>query len=196
MDDVVTSEASEDGKVSARKRAANRRNAQKSTGPRTPEGEAKVRLNALRHGLRSRQVVIPGLEQPWDFTVYLARLEKAFKPKGPLEVRQVREIGEADWQHGRWLRAEATAFALAADKARAEAEKKSGGFFGGLDDDEGEEEPRHAYFVLPSRAELRTSARYEAAIRRRDQAVRELARLQRERRTRERRGAQVEDDEA
>ena len=34
--------------------AANRRNARKSTGPRTPRGKAQSRMNALRTGARSR----------------------------------------------------------------------------------------------------------------------------------------------
>ena len=38
---------------------ANRRNAQKSTGPRTDEGKDKVRLNALKHGLTATTVVLP-----------------------------------------------------------------------------------------------------------------------------------------
>jgi len=38
---------------------ANRRNAQQSTGPRTEEGKRTSSLNALRHGLTSRVVVLP-----------------------------------------------------------------------------------------------------------------------------------------
>jgi hypothetical protein len=38
---------------------ANRRNAQQSTGPRTDEGKKTSSLNALRHGLTSRVVVLP-----------------------------------------------------------------------------------------------------------------------------------------
>ena len=34
--------------------AASRRNAQKSTGPRSPRGKAQSRLNSLRNGARSR----------------------------------------------------------------------------------------------------------------------------------------------
>jgi hypothetical protein len=37
--------------------ASNRRNAQKSTGPRTARGKAWSRLNRFRHGMRSPQYV-------------------------------------------------------------------------------------------------------------------------------------------
>jgi len=39
------------GEVSARKRAANRRNARRSTGPRTAAGKARAARNGRRHGL-------------------------------------------------------------------------------------------------------------------------------------------------
>ena len=37
---------------------ANRRNARKSTGPKTPEGKATVAKNATKHGLFARQNVV------------------------------------------------------------------------------------------------------------------------------------------
>ena len=40
-------------KISQKRLDANRRNAQKSTGPRTPEGKAKASANATTHGLSS-----------------------------------------------------------------------------------------------------------------------------------------------
>ena len=39
---------------------ANRRNARKSTGPRTQEGKARVGNNAVKHGLLSQDVLVPG----------------------------------------------------------------------------------------------------------------------------------------
>ena len=39
--------------------AANRKNSKNSTGPKSPTGKAKTKLNGLKHGLRSREVVLP-----------------------------------------------------------------------------------------------------------------------------------------
>jgi hypothetical protein len=44
----------------------NRRNAQLSTGPRTPQGKAAVRYNGLGHGLTARHAVLAG-ENPAAF---------------------------------------------------------------------------------------------------------------------------------
>ena len=41
-----------------RQRAASRANAQKSTGPTSPEGKAKSRFNALKHGIDAKQQVM------------------------------------------------------------------------------------------------------------------------------------------
>ena len=47
--------------TSVKQIAANRRNAQKSTGPRTPEGRAVSKMNALKHGIFSKEVLVSGL---------------------------------------------------------------------------------------------------------------------------------------
>jgi len=39
--------------------AANRTNAQKSTGPRSVEGKAASRFNALKHGMDAKSIVLP-----------------------------------------------------------------------------------------------------------------------------------------
>jgi hypothetical protein len=49
--------------TSEKKAEANRRNALKSTGPKTPEGKDAVRLNALKHGLLSQEILLPGEDE-------------------------------------------------------------------------------------------------------------------------------------
>jgi len=42
---------------------ANRLNAQKSTGPRSAEGKAAVRFNALKYGVDAESLILPGEDQ-------------------------------------------------------------------------------------------------------------------------------------
>ena len=58
---------------------ANRRNAQKSTGPKTPEGQQKSRANAIKHGLCSLTVIAESEELIRERTeAFIAR----FQPEG------------------------------------------------------------------------------------------------------------------
>jgi hypothetical protein len=52
--------------ASQRQIEANRRNALKSTGPRTKEGKARARKNALRHGLASLTIGVTASGQRGD----------------------------------------------------------------------------------------------------------------------------------
>jgi hypothetical protein len=63
---------------------ANRLNAQHSTGPRTPQGKARVARNALRHGLLSDQVVLP-TEDREEFEVFRDSLLLDLAALGTLE---------------------------------------------------------------------------------------------------------------
>jgi hypothetical protein len=49
--------------TSEKKAEANRRNALKSTGPKTPEGKAAVSLNALKHALHSQEILLRGEDE-------------------------------------------------------------------------------------------------------------------------------------
>jgi hypothetical protein len=66
--------------TSPKKIAANRRNAQKSTGPRTPNGKRIARLNALRHGIFAHVAVLPG-ESAEEFDELFQALCRARPPR-------------------------------------------------------------------------------------------------------------------
>ena len=76
---------------------ANRRNAQKSTGPKTPEGKAAVSMNALRHGLRARTVVLPG-ENREEFTQLCDDLEVEWHPQSRTEQFYVEQMAVSQWK--------------------------------------------------------------------------------------------------
>jgi hypothetical protein len=76
---------------------ANRRNAAKSTGPRTPEGKARVRRNATRHGLCSYIALMAeeGPEFKEDFKLLLEDLREEHQPNGPTEDILVFKMAES-----------------------------------------------------------------------------------------------------
>ena len=76
---------------------ANRKNAQRSTGPRTPAGKAKVALNALAHGLTAAKVVA-GQEDGPLFEALRAQLQREWRPGSILEVMLVDRMAELIWQ--------------------------------------------------------------------------------------------------
>jgi hypothetical protein len=71
--------------------AANRRNAEKSTGPRTPEGKARVAQNAVTFGLYGRHDSYPGETESQDLAMRDALL-RDLAPSGPLEEVLAAEI--------------------------------------------------------------------------------------------------------
>ena len=104
---------------------ANRRNALKSTGPKTPEGKAAVRLNALKHGLLSRETLLPG-EDEEALTELSDLLREELQPVGELQNLLVDRIISAYWRLSRLGRVEAGIFAWElygqwANRARVEA---------------------------------------------------------------------------
>lgn len=78
--------------VSIRKIEANRRNALKSTGPRTPRGKAYSRRNAVKHGLFMRDDIFCDGEDPQEFSEFYRRLRDELQPVGPSEEIVVQYI--------------------------------------------------------------------------------------------------------
>ena len=76
---------------------ANRRNALKSTGPRTPEGKAVVALNSLRHGLRARIIVLPG-EDRQEFHQLCDDLEAEWQPRSRTEQFYLEQMAVSQWK--------------------------------------------------------------------------------------------------
>jgi hypothetical protein len=113
--------------TSEKKAEANRRNALQSTGPRTSEGKDAVRLNALKHGLLSRETLLPG-EDEEALGELGQTLRDELQPVGELENLLVERIIFAYWRLWRLGRVEAGIFVsgrldVLADQAQREADQ-------------------------------------------------------------------------
>jgi ABC-type transporter Mla subunit MlaD len=93
---------------------SNRRNAQRSTGPATPEGRNAVRLNALKYGIHAQSLVIPG-EDSAEFDALAAELQTIWRPFDIVERQFVDQLTANSWRLNRLLNAEAKLWAGAQD---------------------------------------------------------------------------------
>ena len=100
---------------------ANRRNAQKSTGPKTPNGRAVSKMNALKHGILSKEAVVHGRcvkESDREFAALHQRFWDELQPAGPVEEMLVDQIVTTQWRLRRALRAESGEIVLSVDEGQ------------------------------------------------------------------------------
>ena len=69
-------------------------------GPRTHEGIQRCRFNALRHGLRAVETVVPG-EDPDAWEAHRAALVDDLAPIGALETALAEQVAAKLWRLGR-----------------------------------------------------------------------------------------------
>ena len=145
---------------------ANRRNAQRSTGPRTPAGKRRSARNAVTHGILTHPFTL-WQDEParTAFDKLYAALLDELEPVGLMEGLLVERIAIAYWRLRRLARAESLALAALQVNSRR---------------------PSDVAHALPASADLELFMRYHATIERQLQrALGELERLQERRRAAE-----------
>jgi hypothetical protein len=85
---------------SPRKIEANRRNAKKSTGPRSSAGKVMSSWNSRRHGLLSKQLPAIQGRHKKEHTRLLTSLQQDLEPVGTLEEVLVEKIAQEYWRLG------------------------------------------------------------------------------------------------
>jgi hypothetical protein len=90
--------------------AANRANALKSTGPRTPEGKAVSRFNNLQTGIEAQSEIIRG-EDPDALAALTAAFHAEYQPATPTEANLVDAIAHHAWLQRRLRKVEAETWA-------------------------------------------------------------------------------------
>lgn len=95
--------------ISQKQLEANRRNASRSTGPKTEQGKAVASRNAITHGLATSDIVInsPHLkEDAQQYEHLLKSLFEELRPEGVLQQHLVVKIANCLWRYRRVINAE------------------------------------------------------------------------------------------
>jgi hypothetical protein len=91
--------------TSAYKIQSNRRNAQRSTGPKTTAGKERARSNALQHGLSAKSLILPD-EDPEAFARHRDGCIASLRPRDEVEHSLAETFVLATWRRLRCVRAE------------------------------------------------------------------------------------------
>jgi hypothetical protein len=83
--------------TSLRQLEANRRNALKSTGPKTAAGKEQSRRNALRHGFTAETVIEP-FEAPEEYRAFEHAIVSEYLPQTPVEQELVHRLASLFWR--------------------------------------------------------------------------------------------------
>jgi hypothetical protein len=113
--------------TSQRQKDANRRNAQRSTGPRSLEGRARSAMNAVKHGLTASRHMLLSSEDTAEYEALAERLHDDLEPDGPLEEILIDRILAATWRLLRAQRIEAGIFTFADSALGAAVNRALGG---------------------------------------------------------------------
>src|SRR5271170_1145645 len=93
---------------------ANRRNASKSTGPKTEEGKEQSRRNAVRHGLTA-ETVIGALEDAEDYRAFEAAITADYDAQSAVARELVLRLASLLWRLRRATTMETGLFEIQAD---------------------------------------------------------------------------------
>ena len=88
------------GSISDAKLAANRANAQLSTGPKTGEGKATASLNAVKTALTGRTVLLSS-DDAAEYERHIRAYQDELKPVGQQESDLVQSIADSAWRLAR-----------------------------------------------------------------------------------------------
>jgi len=83
--------------ASHKQREANQRNAKRSTGPKSDAGKARARINSLKHGFSSQEIVLEG-EDADQFDALREQLEAEFDPDSVIERELVDRLAILLWR--------------------------------------------------------------------------------------------------
>jgi hypothetical protein len=99
--------------ISEKRLAANRENAKRSSGPRSPEGKARSSQNAVKHGFRASSFAVVRLEDLDEIEKFKADAVACYKPVNAQELTAVERIALAQQQIFRGARLDAGMFTSA-----------------------------------------------------------------------------------